>query len=156
MKKLKYRWETLSYLLRHKYYVLVECWKIGMIRTGIIHDWSKFGLRNFISYSRYFDEGPAERYEQEFSYAWLDHIHKNKHHWQYWLFKYDESDLKALPMPEKYIKEMLCDWKGASNAQGNGNTWKDISSWYERKKVFMILHRDTKEFIENFLFEKRK
>jgi hypothetical protein len=38
-----------------------------------------------------------------FDWAWQHHKDKNKHHWDYW----HERDL---PMPSKYIKQMIVDW----------------------------------------------
>lgn len=46
----------------------------------------------------------------QFDLARNYHQKRNKHHWQYWVLIMDSGEVKALDMPEKYIKEMLCDW----------------------------------------------
>lgn len=51
-------------------------------------------------------------------------------------------------MPEKYAVEMLCDWFAFSFKKGN---LTEILSWYEYNKNKMILHSETREFIENLL-----
>lgn len=48
--KIKY----LGYLLRHKWYVGIECFKRGLYWRGIKHDWSKFLPSEFVPYANYF------------------------------------------------------------------------------------------------------
>lgn len=50
IKYLKY----LRYLLRHKWYVGIECFKRGLYWRGIIHDMSKFRPAEFIPYTNFF------------------------------------------------------------------------------------------------------
>jgi hypothetical protein len=54
----------------------------------------------------------------------------------------------AIPMPDTYRKEMLADWRGAGKAI-NGKD--DTKSWYLKNKDNMILHPDTREWIEDQL-----
>jgi len=49
-KYLKY----LKYVLVHKYYVFIECFKVGLFWRGIMHDMSKFFPDEFLPYARYF------------------------------------------------------------------------------------------------------
>jgi hypothetical protein len=48
--------------------------------------------------------------KRKFDSAWNIHQKRNKHHWQYWVLIMDNGSIEALDIPEKYIKEMLCDW----------------------------------------------
>ena len=132
----------LNYILRHKWYVFVECWKSHIRWQGFIHDWSKFRLSEFVPYARYFygnypkfDSGKSaafgglfkEDIKRHFDKAWLYHIHRNRHHWQYWLLQEDDGPQKNIPIPLKYLKEMLADWRGAGKAiTGIDNT----PQWY--------------------------
>lgn len=50
MKHLKY----LSYILRHKWYVFVECCKRGIYWRGFMHDMSKFLPSQWFPYVNYF------------------------------------------------------------------------------------------------------
>lgn len=53
MKYLKY----LNYVIRHKWFVMVECFKMGIIWRGIIHDISKLLPSEFFPYADYFYGG---------------------------------------------------------------------------------------------------
>ena len=50
-------------IMRHKWYVMVECFKVGLYRQGIVHDLSKFSPTEFLSSARYFqgDKSPTEK-----------------------------------------------------------------------------------------------
>lgn len=157
----------LKYIIKHKHYVLVECWKLGIPMRGILHDWHKLLPSEFIPYARYFygkwhswnnlhgdirnhvsTKDTQEYVDEQFDLAWLKHQHRGKHHWQYWLLKEDNGTLKALPMPDKYRKEMLADWIGAGKAINGKNDAKD---WYYKNRHKMILHPATKYWIEQQL-----
>ena len=47
-------WKYFKYVIRHKLFVFIECYKLGKIWRGITHDLSKFLPDEFIPYSRYF------------------------------------------------------------------------------------------------------
>ena len=151
---MKKHWKYLQYVLRHKWYVFLECAKFGLYWQGITHDWSKFLLSEWIPYANYF-YGDSETKKHgyynpststyEFNLAWLKHQHRNPHHWQYWMLKMDEEEDDILTMLDKYRKEMLCDWIGASRAQGFGN---DIIDWYMKHEKDIHLHPETREWVE--------
>ena len=153
---LKYLW----YVIRHKWFVLKECFKVGLYWRGITHDLSKLRPSEFIPYARYFYSFFGVGWSQEkyggcgdeiarhqeismaFDRAWLYHIHRNPHHWQFWLLQEDDGSLKKIPMPVKYLKEMLTDWRGAGRAiTGKDNT----PEWYlenkDKIKLGKIQHR---------------
>jgi len=44
----------LKYIIRHKWYVGIECFKMGVYWRGITHDLSKFLPSEFIPYAKYF------------------------------------------------------------------------------------------------------
>ena len=151
----------LLYVLRHKWYVFLECCKLGIPWLGIIHDWRKFRPSEWFPYVRSFynpdgskrvvrDEtgyyDPA-KISAEFDYAWLSHQHNNKHHWQYWMLVQDEDEDKLLPMRNKYRKEMLADWRGAGRAQGE----PDTKSWYLKNQHKIKLHPGTRTWVEEQL-----
>ena len=156
----------LKYISKHKWFVMVECFKSGLILQGLLHDWSKFTWSEFKAYTNHF-YGPNEQKYKDmakskggyskgddspdlfFDVAWLRHIHRNPHHWQYWVLIQDEDDNKALEMPMKYRKEMYCDWVGAGKAQGR---WKgEVKDWYEAHKDKMILGTQTRMWVEREL-----
>lgn len=53
----------------------------------------------------------------------------------------------ALPMPDTYRREMLADWRGAGRALG----FPDTRAWYLNNRDKMILHPETRAWIEDQL-----
>lgn len=151
MKYLKYLW----YVIRHKWYVFVECCKLGIPLRGVLHDLSKLKPKEFFPYVEHFyGEKKVERKDGSydptliggsFDHAWLSHQHLNKHHWQYWILRGDSGATKTLEMPIKYRKEMLADWRGAGKAI-NGKD--ETSEWYAKNKHKMVMHKNTRKWIE--------
>ena len=142
------------YVLKHKYYVFIECIKLGIPWRGITHDLSKFIPSEFFPYARYFGgnikKGRDKGYysagtttDSNFNYAWFLHQNRNNHHWQYWVMPTDKEP-RILPMSDKARKEMLADWIGAGKAQGT----LGVEDWYYRNRSKMQLHIDTKQWIE--------
>jgi hypothetical protein len=52
-------------------------------------------------------------------------------------------------MPDIYMKEMLCDWVGAGVAITGERKTKE---WYEKNKDKVVLHPDTRKWIEEQLY----
>ena len=115
------------------------------------HDASKFDPEEYDAYDRYF-YGGNRSYEvvQIFNYAWLRHIHLNKHHWQHWILQNDDPELgeMVLDMPYEYVIEMICDWMSFSISKNEPrevfNFWKDNKDHIKlsdktRKTVIEIL-----------------
>lgn len=160
-------WKYLKYVIRHKWFVFVACQRNGVgFWQALTHDMSKFLPSEWIAYARYF-YGPkmtepwnyataqlyaykdTEEYkESAFDVAWLKHIHRNPHHWQHWLLQQDNGELKALPMPVKYINEMLADWEGAGRAI-HGRV--EVAEWYEKNKHKQIMHPDTRALVDAYI-----
>lgn len=152
----------LRYVLCHKWFVFIECCKLGIPFLGLIHDWSKFLPSEWFSYVHTFYNSDGSKRDirdkdgnydpaninDQFDYAWLHHQHCNKHHWQYWMLVQDEDEDKLLPMLDKYRREMLADWRGAGRViTGKRETLK----WYQKSKEKMQLHPETRQWIERQL-----
>lgn len=148
----------LIYVLRHKWFVLVECFRIGLIWRGIKHDWSKFLPSEWIPYTHYFYPNgkaaarrdatgyykPTDTGDAAFDFAWLLHQKRNRHHWQWWILPLDDGGFKVLEMPLRDRQEMLCDWRGAGRAQGK----PDTLAWYTKNKDRMMLGPVTRHYVE--------
>jgi hypothetical protein len=52
---------------------------------------------------------------------------------------------KALPMPDRYRREMLADWRGAGRAISGKD---DTLAWYMKNRKRLMLHPDTRNWIE--------
>jgi hypothetical protein len=130
-----------GYVLRHKYFVMIECIKLGIVWRGITHDLSKLLPDEWFPYVEYFyGDDESDDVKQAFDQAWLRHIHRNPHHWQFWLLQEDEGELKRLPMPLDVLKEMLADWRGAGKAQG----FDEIGTWYAKNRDRIVLAEGTR------------
>ena len=156
--------QYLRYVIKHKWFVLQECYKVGLYWRGITHDMSKFRPSEFIPYARYFygnyptDEECRQAYrcnvslgkskeqiEHEFNIAWLEHIHRNKHHWQYWILREDSGKTIEMGMNIKNIKEMICDWRGAGRAIHGVDETKN---WYKKNRDNMKLNESTRKIVD--------
>lgn len=115
------------------------------------HDVSKNDREEYVAYDAYF-YGGNRSYEvvQNFRYAWLRHMHKNPHHWQYWVLLNDEPEEGEiiLDMPYRYILEMVCDWWAFSWKSGR---LEEIFSWYDKHKDYMKLSPATRKTVEDIL-----
>ncbi len=159
-------WKYLKYIIKHKWYVFIECCKLGIPIRGLLHDLSKFRPSEWLPYARYFyGDYPSwdkmkflntgypfkktkEGVERSFDAAWNHHQKRNKHHWQYWILRNDNGDYSFLEMPLKYKKEMLADWRGAGRAIKGKDETKE---WYIENRDKMALHRNTRFWIERNL-----
>ena len=157
--------QYLWYIIRHKWYVFLECCKRGIPLLGVLHDLSKFSLIEWGAYARRFYGGEhptfaeanrhcpgytghtKESVKEAFDRAWLNHQHNNKHHWQYWVLKLDSGGYKCLPMPSRYRREMVADWIGAGKANNN----PDTRQWYLDNEHNIMLHPDTQDWVEQEL-----
>jgi hypothetical protein len=94
----------LAYVVRHKWFVTIECWKDGLLWRGLRHDLSKFLPSEFFPYARFFYEPdgskrtkrdktgyykPSDTGDPSFDKAWFLHQKRNDHHWQWWVFPDD-------------------------------------------------------------------
>ena len=146
--------------IKHKWFVFLAGKRLGVpLYLLLLHDWTKFTPCELPHYQRQF-YGKADQ-PLNFSYAWLHHQKSNKHHWEYWIpitghNRGGYSDLQPLPMPNKYVGEMVADWMGASRAyeQKWPDEWPDkIWPWWEKNKakVLMHCHPDTIKAINGIL-----
>lgn len=140
--------------MNHKINVFVECWKEGLYIQGIFHDMSKFAPQEFIPYAlKFYSNQKSESIELRWQKAWLHHQNYNKHHWEYWIV--NRSTREALPMPRKYLIEMVCDWRSFSRKWGRS---AKKSNLLERmmKSDSIILHPVTRKELEDYIKESSK
>lgn len=160
---MKAHWLYLKYVLRHKWYVFLWCCHYGIPTAGIVHDLSKFSPSEWFPYVDYFYGGPwpeqhygdaRNQFEDKFTKPWVQrrfdaawnyHQKRNPHHWQYWVLLEDSGKLGGLPMPDRYRREMLADWRGAGMAI-NGKD--DTRNWYLKNSENMLLHPNTRQWVE--------
>ena len=96
MKHLKY----LKYVVIHKWYVMLQCFRFGIYWRGITHDISKFYPSEWFSYvNRFYGNN-----KDEFSLAWLRHQNRNDHHWQWWILQEDRGYYAIYKLETKNTK----------------------------------------------------
>lgn len=171
-------WKNLSYILRHKWHVFKMGLKYRVWwHQLLLHDLSKFTPLEWFGYTNHFygksaikqemvrtctyavptKDTDAElsrlnailaEYKEQFEQAWNHHQKANKHHWQYWVLRNDNGPVYALRMPERFIREMVADWAGASLAIRG---FDDTLNWYSKNRDIMILHDETRDRVEQLL-----
>lgn len=159
MKHLKY----LRYVLKHRFWVWVACTKSGLWWRGFWHDWHKFLPSEWFPYAEHFhgknakqrrDETgyykPTDTGDSAFDMAWLRHAHRADHHWQWWTQATDEGGLKVYEMSERARLEMVCDWIGASMAQGHGGE-EGVREWWKKNEARIFLGPKTRVWVEDVL-----
>ncbi len=160
----------LRYVLVHKWYVLVYGLQLRVSLWQLLkHDLSKFSPAEWFPYvAKFYGEypvydkndpdkwqrrgyyGPTTKEVNEgFSRAWLHHLHHNPHHWQHWILINDEERQETLPIPDKYIREMVADWCGAGMALNK----PDVGQWYSLMYYKIDLHPSTRNTVEHYLLE---
>lgn len=122
------------------------------------HDKSKDEEDEYNAYDAYFyGNNRSYKVVQDYQRAWLTHIHRNPHHWQYWILIHDDmenGELETiLEMPYDYIVEMICDWWSFSWQSGN---LYEIFKWYEEHSKYIKLAQTTKITVEYILDNMKK
>lgn len=157
-------WQHFKTITYHKYLVAKGCFKIGLYRQGLFHDMSKYSPTEFVVGMKYYQgtrsPNNAEREAIGYSSAWLHHKGRNKHHYEYWQ-DYSVAGRGALvpvPMPDKYIAEMVMDRIAASKVY-KGKDYTDAASYeYYLLGIDQVpIHPDTAaklEFVLKMLAEK--
>lgn len=155
-------WAYLLYVLRHKWFVFRGCLLLGVpLHQAIIHDWVKFLPVEWFAYvDSFYGHKPTEDEERitqsmgltiktradikaAFDQAWNHHQKTQPHHWQYWLLITDSDDprVRPLPIPQRFVLEMVADWYGAGMAI---NGIMDVEPWYLKNKDKIILEDGTR------------
>ena len=118
------------------------------------HDQSKYDKEEYDAYDKYFYGNRSYEVVQNFDYAWLQHIHKNPHHWQHWILINDDSELGivALEIPINYIIEMICDWWSFSWRSDN---FYEIFDWYDKHKDTIKMNTTSRRIVEDILNKMR-
>jgi len=148
-----------SYVARHKFFVF----KAGLqmkapIWRLVIHDYSKLSRAEWGPYVRRFYGGRpgvpvTDDDSDDFRRAWLHHQHRNPHHWQAWILRQDDGQMKVLRMPEHFAREMVADWMGAGRAITG--RWA-VYEWYQGGAgEAMLLHPETRKFVESLLWPEK-
>ncbi len=124
---------------------------------GLLHDLSKFSPTEFLPSVRFYDghHSPTEdeRRLHGYSKAWMHHKGRNRHHWEYWTdFSTAQGKYLSVPMPKKYVAEMICDRIAASKVY-KGDAYSDACpvEYFLRGRMRSSMHSQTQEELAHFL-----
>ena len=146
-------------ITKHKLTVMDLCFKVGLVKQGLLHDLSKYYPSEFLMGIRYYQGGKrspnaAERQDRGYSSAWLHHKGRNTHHLEYWMDNPPEPGGPMVPvkMPLNRVLEMVCDRIAASKVY-NGAEYTDDMAWkyYNRRQEWSITHPETRILLEKLL-----
>lgn len=168
--------QYLKYVLRHKFYVFVECLKLGVpIWIALLHDWDKFLPDEWFPYVHcFYAPDGSKQYKEStaFTRAWMHHQHRNKHHWQYWL----NADVTPLYRTNILVWDRgtasividygVYDWRGEISVReempdvyrremladwrgaGRALGFSDTLAWYKKNFSNIKMGRLTRSWIE--------
>ena len=142
----------------HKLLVMKHCFRVGLYRQGLLHDFSKYSPVEFSAGAKYYqgDRSPneIERKERGYSAAWLHHKGRNKHHLEYWI-DYDPGPghrMTGMEMPVNYVAEMFCDRVAASKTyRGKAYRDGDPLDYYLASRDHYLIHPNTRALLERLL-----
>ena len=151
-------WKHFKTITHHRILVCKGCFKIGLYWQGLTHDMSKYSPTEFKVGLKYYQgtrsPNNAEREAKGYSSAWLHHKGRNKHHYEYWI---DYSSrvpggMLPVPMPRKYIAEMIMDRIAACKVY-NGDNYTNTSAldYYKLGLDPAPMHDETRKWLEFFL-----
>jgi hypothetical protein len=157
--------EHFETITRHKILVTRYCFRMGLYRQGLLHDLSKYSPVEFMAGCRYWqgDRSPnnAEREATGVSLSWLHHKGRNRHHFEYWIDYGVNCDtiIRGVPMPRKYIAEMIADRISASRTYlGSAYTDRSPLEYYlkSKKRLWFVddLVKHDLEFLLGMLADK--
>ncbi len=150
-------------ITKHRHMVIALCFRAGIGWQGLGHDLSKYSPTEFIPGAKFYsgEHSPIrdERKKKGLSMAWMHHKGRNRHHYEYWVdMNPDTKKYGPVPMPDNYIKEMLCDRIAASKVYlGAKYTDRSPLEYNERERVHWEIHPETAAkiiFLLNMVAEK--
>lgn len=116
----------------HRKAVRKLCFKCGLYWQGLTHDLSKYSLAELIPSVKYWTgkRAPSETEieAQGFSQGWLHHMHRNRHHFEFWVDLAHGRPYLICEMPLKYLAESFCDRVGAAKVY-LGDKYTDASAY---------------------------
>ncbi|MBR1392348.1 MAG: catalase [Ruminococcus sp.] len=150
-------WSHFKTITQHRHAVIRNCRRAGILFQGLFHDLSKYSPSEFIPGAMHYQgtrsPNEGERDEYGFSYAWMHHKGRNKHHFEYWT-DYDPKTrlMSPVKMPLKYVKEMFCDRVAAGKIY-NGDKYTDADplAYFMKGKPTRKIHPETSALLEKLL-----
>lgn len=149
-------------ITEHKIQVMRHCFAVGLYYQGIMHDMSKYMPSEFLMGCKYYQGGKrspnnGEREDKGYSFAWMHHKGRNRHHFEFWTdysqyVKPGENPVVPVRMPRKYVVEMLMDRIAASKIYLKDQyTQHEPLKYYQRGRGHYLMHPKTARELERML-----
>ena len=142
-------WKHFLTVTRHRWIVRGGCFQVGLIWQGLTHDLSKYSFTEFSTGAKYFQgtrsPNAAEREAVGYSEAWMHHKGRNRHHYEYWTDMHPVTKkYEAVPMPRKYLVEMVMDRRAACIVyQGKNYHPSSALEYLECSRDRLLMHPET-------------
>ena len=150
-------WKHFKTITHHRHLVCQGCFRVGLYWQGLTHDLSKYSPTEFRQGVKYFqgDRSPnaAERADKGYSEAWMHHKGRNRHHYEYWTdMNLTTKTYEAVPMPRKYLVEMVMDRRAACMTY-QGKDYRDDSAliYFEKSQERCLMHEETRRQLQYIL-----
>lgn len=136
-------------ITHHKLLVMGYCFRVGLIRQGLMHDMSKYSPTEFLVGAKYYSgtrsPNAAEREQLGYSTAWMHHKGRNRHHLEYWTdYGVGTPNMEGQPMPTKYMVELCLDRIAACRVyNGSRYTDRDPLDYLEKSWDSRLMHPKT-------------
>ena len=150
-------WSHFKTITHHKWLVFCGCVRVGLVWQGITHDLSKYSPVEFWNGARYYQgtrsPNAAERDDKGYSESWMHHKGRNRHHYEYWTdMNRQTCNYTAIPMPRKYLVEMVMDRRAACMTY-QGKNYRDDSAlkYYDRSHEKPLMHPQTQQELRYIL-----
>lgn len=150
-------WQHFKTITKHRWLVMLGCFRVGLYRQGLTHDLSKYSPTEFWTGARYYQgnrsPNAAEREDKGYSEAWMHHKGRNRHHFEYWIdVDPAEKIYKPVKMPLRFLAEMFCDRVAASKIY-RGEKYRDSDplDYFLSRKPTRSIHPETSDMLEKLL-----
>ena len=136
-------------ITHHRHLVRKGCFKVGLYWQGLTHDLSKYHPVEFMVGAKYYQGTRSPNSEERrlfgYSKAWMHHKGRNRHHFEYWTdLNRETRRYDAVPMPRKYLVEMVMDRRAACMTYEGENYSSGSELRYLEKSIEKeLLHPQT-------------
>ena len=150
-------WQHFKTITKHRLLVMDGCFKVGLYWQGLTHDLSKYSPTEFLIGARFYQgirsPNTAEREQKGYSEAWMHHKGRNRHHYEYWTDLSPETkQYESLPMPRKYLVEMVMDRRAACMTyQGKNYTAASALTYFRNSMERNRMHPQTRQELDYLL-----
>ena len=144
-------WKHFKTITKHRLLVMEGCFRVGLVWQGLTHDLSKYAPTEFLNGIRYYQgtrsPNNAEREDKGYSESWMHHKGRNRHHYEYWTdLNLQTSQYESLPMPRKYLVEMVMDRRAACKTYvGKAYTNESAYTYFDRSLEKHRMHPQTRQ-----------